>query len=259
MPDDMTTPMPGAPEGTEADTADQEGEVLEVVAMHATTTAIGSVSAEEFDASQCAIGSASVEGDASVEASIVGVLSASSAGVHQGGAAVMVVDGDVSIDQGGAQVIVAQSAGIEQGGVGVLVAGDASLARSWVGLMAARNATLSDDSRVIIDTRSALIIGGLLFGGLGFVGICMLVVGKRIASRVPHLPWNGHTRGGLMGGTHGGGDGRMAEMIRARMREMSAAGHGHDAHKMPDLPKIDLSKFDLPSIIETIAKLRHAG
>lgn len=223
-----------------------ENDVLEVVAMHASSTVLGSISAEEFDAEQCLIGSATVDGDASIGASVLGVLSANSVGVHQGGAAVMVVDGDASIDQGGAQVIVARSAGIEQGGVGVLVAGDAQLARSWVGVMAARNATLSDDSRVIIDAKAALIIGGLLFGGFGLVALAVLMAGRRVASRLPHMPWAGTAH-------HGGSlQGHMAKMMRARM-----GGASHMPH-MPSMP--DMSKMpDLSAIADLLAKVRKAA
>lgn len=170
--------MTEAPEASADAVYEDEYEVLEVTAMHASMTAIGSVMTEELEASQCAIGSASVDGDASLATSVVGVLSADSVGVHQGGAAVMIVDGDVSIDQGAAQVIVARTVGIDQGGVGTLVAGEANIARSWVGLMAARNATLSDDSRVIVDARSALIIGAGLLGGL-----CMLAAAIFMGAR----------------------------------------------------------------------------
>jgi hypothetical protein len=174
--DEMTMQTPGMPED---EMAGDESDVLEVVAMHASMTAIGSVSTEEFDASQCAIGTAAVDGDASIGASLIGVLSAGSVGVHQGGAAVMIVDGDVSIDQGAAQVVVARTVGIEQGGVGTLIAGEANLSRTWVGLMAARNATLSDDSRVVVDTRGALMIAGAVLGGLAMVAAAVSMGGRR--------------------------------------------------------------------------------
>jgi hypothetical protein len=162
-----------------AEMDEDEFDTLEVVAMHASMTAIGSVRAEEFDGTQCAIATAAVDGDASIGASVIAVLSANSVGVHQGGAAVMVVDGDVSIDQGAAQVVVARTVGIEQGGVGTLVAGEATLAHSWVGLMAARNATLSEDSRVVIDARSAIIVGAGLLGGLAAVACAIFLGGRR--------------------------------------------------------------------------------
>lgn len=176
---DLMADAAGAPEEDLADMADEEFDVLEVIAMHASMTAIASVRTEEFDAEQCAIATAAVEGDASIGASVVGVLSASSVGVYQGGAAVIVADGDVSIDQGAAQVIVARTVGIEQGGVGTLVAGEATLAHSWVGMMAARNATLSEDSHVIIEGRSVIIVAAALLGGLAAVACAIFFGGRR--------------------------------------------------------------------------------
>jgi hypothetical protein len=240
MSDTETGAMPGA-ESVSEDVAEvapeEEIGILEVVAMKAQATMIGTVSTEEFDATQCAIGSASVAGDASVSTSLMGVLSADSVGIHQGGAVVMVVDGDVSVDQGAAQVMVTRSAGLERGGVGVLVAGDASLAHSWVGIMAARNATLSDDSRVVIDTRSALIIGGLLFGGLGLVALGVYFAGRKIAQRMPRLP----------------------HMPHVHMPQMPQMSHMHLPTHMPDLSKIELPKIDVSAIMDMIARLRRAA
>jgi hypothetical protein len=168
------------PETDDVDMTDEEYDSLEVVAMNASMTAIGSVHTEEFEATQCAIGTASVDGDASIGASAIGALTADSVGVHQGFASLMIVDGDVSIDQGGAQLIVAQTVGIDQGAVGTLVAGEATLAHSWVGMMAARNVTLSEDSHVIVGTRAAFVIGAALLGGLAAVA-CALFFGERRA------------------------------------------------------------------------------
>lgn len=237
----------GMPEDLTDDMGEGFDEMLEVVAMHATTTVIGSVATEEFDAEQCLIGNAAVEGDASIGASFVGMVSADSVGIHQGGAAVIVVDGDASIDQGGAQVIVAQTVGIDQGGAALLVAGEANLARSWVGVMAARNATLSDDSRVLIDTRAALIIGGLLFGGLGLVACAVFMGARRVAARIPRLPFaRGRGHGMPMWYGHG-----RPSMPHVQMPDLP---------KMPDMPKMpDFSKLDLSAIADMVSKLRRAS
>jgi len=211
-----------------------DSDYVEVEMMEASMTAIGTVSTEEFEGTQCAIGSAAVEGDASISASAVGLLTAGSVGLHQAGAAVIVVDGDAAIEQGGAQLIVAQRVDMENAGALVMVAGEASVARGWVGLMAARNATISDDSRVIIDGRAALIIGGLLFGGLGLVALAIFLGARRMASRIPHLPSWAHT-----------------SAMQARLRHL----HMPDLPKVPDLPKLP----DMSAIADMVAKLRRAG
>jgi hypothetical protein len=226
---------------TEEEPLPQGGDVLEVETMEAQMTVIGSVSSSEFSAVQSLIGSASVAGDAEISASVLGMMTAGSADVQQGGAVLMMIDGDASIDQGGAQVIVAQRVDVESGGAGVLVTNEASLARSWVGIMAARNATLSDDSRVVIDTRAALIIGGLLAGGLGLVAVAVLLGARRLALHLPHMPFTGHAH--------------------PAMRALRSHGLPRVPHlQMPDIPKApDMPKMpDLSALADLVAKLRRA-
>jgi hypothetical protein len=165
-----------------------EEDLVEMDVMEASMTAFGSVNCGEFGASKSAVGSASVAGDADIERSVVGAISAESLSLTQGAALAMVVSGDAAVSQGGASVIVAKSVEIEKGAACCVVAGDASVARSWVGFMAARNAQISDDSRVIIDTRAGLIIGAFLFGGLGLLAVATYLGARRIAERMPHLP-----------------------------------------------------------------------
>jgi hypothetical protein len=244
-PDEMDLPV--MPDLSDADTtADEFGRLpgdevmvddsdyVEVEIMEASMTAIGTVSTEEFEGTQCAIGSAAVEGDASISASAIGIMSAGSVGLHQAGACVIVVDGDAAIEQGGAQLIVAQRVDMENAGACIMVSGEANVARSWVGLMAARNATISDDSRVIIDGRAALIIGGLLFGGLGLVALAVFLGARRMAARIPHLPSWAHT-----------------SAMQARLRHL----HMPDLPKVPDMPKLP----DMSAIADMIARLRHSA
>lgn len=234
---------PPYPPGTEADafaadgadTPDEDLEECEVFAvemMEATATALGSVSAIEFAARQSAIGSADVGGDAEVSGSLVGVVNAGSVGLYQGAAVVILANEDAAIEQGATQVLVTRSADLERSGAGVIVTREAHIARSWVGVMAARNATLSEGSRVLVDARAALIIGALLFGGLGLLAMGVYLGARHVAARIPHLPW---------------------------------AGHRHPAHRAlptPHLPRVQLPDMarlaDIPQLAGLIAKL-HRG
>jgi hypothetical protein len=228
------------PEGSNAEDEEMlEDDFVDVDIMEASMTAFGSVSCDEFSARASAIASAAVAGDAEISASVVAALTADSVALRQGGAMAMIVSGDAAVSQGGAQVIVARHVELESSGAGVLVAGDASVARSWVGFMAARNAEISDDSRVIIDTRAGLIIGGLLFGGLGLLAVAVYLGAHRISGRMPHLP-----RLPGMQGSHGM-HGHLHPQMHAHMHRPSLA----------DLPKLP----DMSAFTDMIAKLRNAG
>lgn len=185
MPDEFET---GAAAEGDVDEVVIVDEFVEVEIMEASMSAFGSVVCDEFDGRYSAIGSASVAGDAELGGSLVGAINAESVALRQGVAGAMVVSGDAAISQGCAPMVIAQSVEMESSGACMVVTGDASVARSWVGFMAARNATVSDDSRIIIDTRAGLIIGGLLFGGLGLLAVAVYLGARRIAERVPHLP-----------------------------------------------------------------------
>ena len=218
------------PDGfTAEDEATFDDDFVDVDIMEASMTAFARVSCDEFSARGSAIASASVAGDAEISGSLVAALSADSVALRQGGAVALIVDADAALSQSAAQVIVARHVELESSGAGILVTGDAAVARSWVGFMAARNAEFSDDSRVIIDTRAGLIIGGLLFGGLGLLAVAVYLGARCNSERMPHLP---HLRG----------------------------MHGH-AHPQMHLPSLaDLPKMpDIPAFADMIAKLRNAG
>jgi len=214
---------------TAEDEAMFDDDFVDVDIMEASMTAFARVSCDEFSARGSAIASASVAGDAEISASAVAALSADSVALRQSGAVALIVDADAALSQSAAQVVVARHVELESSGAGIVVTGDAAVARSWVGFMAARNAEFSDDSRVIIDTRAGLIIGGLLFGGLGLLAVAVYLGARRISERMPHLPH--------LPGMHG-----------------HALPHIHRPN-LADLPKLP----EMPAFADMIAKLRNAG
>jgi hypothetical protein len=214
------TMMPTAPAAEELDL---EPIVLEE--LHANMTAIGSAEAATLVASQSALGNVSVEGDAEVSASAVGGLSTiGSAAVRQSIVGAIMSDGEASLSQGMAPLIMAKRVDMSTSGACVVAADDVSVTKSWIGLMAARNATLSEDSRVVIDWRAALIIGALLMGGFAIVAVGVFLAGRRIADAL----------------------GRATDKLP-------------DLHNLPHMPDLSHLQADLPAIIARIAKMRRAA
>jgi hypothetical protein len=188
--------------------------------LHANMSALASVQTTALSSAQSALGSVSVEGDASIRTSAVGVMNAGTASVHQSLIGAVLTDGDATVSQSLTPLVAARKATLDNAASCMMVTGEASATRSWIGLMAARNATLSDDSRVIIDWKAALIIGVVLLGGFGLLAAAVFVAARRVAgavstaaSNLPHLP---------------------------------------HMPQLPDLPH-------LPEWAEKLARLRHAG
>lgn len=170
-----------------------ECDVVEVDVLEAKGAALASVSTVELAAKGSAIGKATVEGDAEVSGSLVGMVSAGSVGLYRGAAMVMVGDGESAIEQGFADIVVTRAIGMNKSGAGVVVANDASVARSWVGVMAARNATLSADSRVIIDAKALMVLVLALLGGMGALAFIVFPRARGMMRRSHmswrHMPW----------------------------------------------------------------------
>jgi hypothetical protein len=180
----------GDPPGSEELIDESECDVVEVDVLEAKAAALASVSTVELSAKGSAIGKASVEGDAEVSNSVVGMVNAGSVGLYRGAALVMVGDGESAIEQGFAEVVVSRAVGLNKSGAGVVVAGDASVARSWVGVMAARNAVLSGDSRVIIDMKAVLVLAAALLGGFGLIALAIYyLMPKRRMASLMRMDW----------------------------------------------------------------------
>jgi hypothetical protein len=167
-----------------------------VETMQVDTTAIANVTAGSLTATQSAIGSANVTGEAMVDTSFVGMVSSKgNASLKQGVACAIMAEGDVSISQGGGAVLVGKNVDIDQGGSCVMVSGETNASRSYVGLLLSRKASFSEDSRVLFDWKAALILAAVLLGGVGIVILALFLVWRMMTSRLhalsermPHLP-----------------------------------------------------------------------
>lgn len=192
MTDETTVPTGSA---IEDDALVEIDELIEIDVMEASMSCMGSVQTGELEAMACAIGSASVDGDAFVSASAAGLVTAGYAEVRQGLAGAVVSDGEAKVSQSFTPLISARRVDMAGSANCLTFADEASATRSWIGLVAARNVTVSDDSRVIIDWRGAIILGLFMLGGFGIVAAVVWLTGRRvigalsrISARIPHLP-----------------------------------------------------------------------
>lgn len=113
-----------------------------------------------------------VTGDADVNTSAIPILSVKGdVSFHQAYASAVIAGGTVEVRQSGAPLMLAKELKIKQGGGVVLIAGKAKVKRGFVGVLLAREATLSEDTRVLMDSKSAMIVGAALLGGLGLIAM----------------------------------------------------------------------------------------
>ncbi len=135
-----------------------------------------------------AIGLANVEGDAHISVSAVPIVRTSGgATFSQAYASAVIVGGDMQIHQAAAPVIVGKSLDATQVGAALMITGDTDIKRSTVGILLSRNANVSDDSRVLISTKAALIIAAAFLGGFAFVAIAMVMSARRVSQWRPHF------------------------------------------------------------------------
>lgn len=143
--------------------------------VQANLSAVLMAKADWFESIGSAVAIASVEGDAEINTSAVPLLIAKGdIDFHQAYASAVVAGAAVNVHQGGSPFMLAKQLKIEQGAGAVIVAGEATVERSFVGFILARNANVSEDSRVLLDGKSAAIIAAGLFGGLGLLAFSLM-------------------------------------------------------------------------------------
>ncbi|HEY5541412.1 MAG TPA: hypothetical protein VIL41_08165 [Coriobacteriia bacterium] len=158
--------------------------------IQANFSAIGTVDATSLSATGSVIGVASIDGDATITASVTpALLTRGDTTVQQSYVSAVIVGGggDTRVHQAFAPIIVGKTMDLTQAGGAVLVTGEADVKRSWVGIVIAPKATISEDSRVLISTKAALIIAAALFGGLGLVALAVTLGVRRVMSWRPSI------------------------------------------------------------------------
>jgi hypothetical protein len=156
--------------------------------IHASGSAIGSATAGSLTATASAIGLANIDGDAHISVSAVPILrTTGGATFSQAYASAVIVGGDMEIHQAAAPVIIGKALDATQLGAAVVVSGDTDIKRSTVGVLLSKSANVSEDSRVLISTKAALIIACAVFGGFAFVAIAMVMSARRISEWRPSI------------------------------------------------------------------------
>lgn len=155
--------------------------------LQATFSAVGQVATGSLEATGSALGMTTVEGDATLTASAAPlVFSHGDATVQQSYASAVIAGGGAftRIRQSAAPVMVGKTMEIEQSAAVAMVTGDAKLKKSWVGIIVAPSVDVSDDSRVLIETRGALIIAASILGGFALMTLAMVFGFRRASNRL---------------------------------------------------------------------------
>lgn len=191
MTSDETSAAPSVSEGSEfRQVGPRVAFGLEGDSVQANLSAIGKVRARSFSGTGSAIGVASVDGDATVTASMTpAVICRGDAMLQQSYVSAMIVSGggNTKVHQAASPLIVGKTVDLAQSAGGVVVTGSADVKSSWVGVVLSPKTVVSEDSRVIVSTKAALIIAAALFGGLGLVALAIALGVRRAMRWRPHV------------------------------------------------------------------------
>ncbi len=190
-----TSPTPAETGKTELpEIASHVSGTVESETIQANLSAIATAQAGSLEAVGSAVGFANISGDATVTASAAAVTYAKgNVTVRQSYTSAVLAGGDMDISQAGAPLIVGKQLSVQQGGALVMLSGEAAVSNGFVGILLSPKATVSEDSRVLIGPKAALIIAAALLGGFGVVALVMALGVRRVMSwrpqiNVPPLP-----------------------------------------------------------------------
>ena len=150
--------------------------------VQANLSAVGTVTAGTLSATGSMIGVAAIDGDATVTASAVpGLMTRGDMTFQQSYASAVIVGsgGETKIHQAAAPLIIGKTMDLSQVGACSLVTGSADVKNSWVGIVISPKTTVSDDSKVMISTGAAIIIGVAIFGGMGLIALAIGIAARR--------------------------------------------------------------------------------
>jgi hypothetical protein len=167
---------------------------LEAETLQANLSAIATAQTGSLEAVGSAVGFANVSGDATLTASASPIVySKGNISVRQSYTSAVLAGGDMDITQAGAPLIIGKQLNVQQGGALVMLTGESTVTNGFVGVLLSPKATISEESRVLIGTKAALIIAAALLGGFGLVALVMVLGVRRVMTwrpqiTVPQLP-----------------------------------------------------------------------
>jgi hypothetical protein len=192
---DMTEDEPGF-----ADLEDDEFEV-DLVTETLVGTAVGNLEADIVDATGCAFARASTS-DLGVGASAIGLAEVhGDAWARFSAVALAYAEGDITLSTSYTSALVAgdvvemrtslaplvagKEVSLNSSAACIAAGGEVSVENGWVGIVISPRATIGEGSRVLITPRVGLLIGALLFGGLGLVALAIYLGARRLAEWRP--------------------------------------------------------------------------
>lgn len=187
-PNPQSSEEPTTPEKEPPRVASHLSGHLEGASVQASLSAVGTAHAEEFEAVGSAVGFISAGGDATITASCAPIVHAKGdIHIRQAYTSAVIAGGDMEISQSVAPIILGKKLSVHQGGGVVLFAGKAKVRSGFVGVLLTPNAAISDDSRVLVSTRAALIIAAALLGGFALVAVVIALGARRVMSWRPNI------------------------------------------------------------------------
>jgi hypothetical protein len=162
--------------------------------IQANLSAIATAQTGSLEAVGSAVGFANITGDATLTASASPIVYAKgNISVRQSYTSAVLAGGDMDISQAGAPLIIGKQLSVQQGGALVMLSGESTVSNGFVGILLSPKATVSQDSRVLIGPKAALIIAAALLGGFGIVALVMVLGVRRVMTwrpqiNVPPLP-----------------------------------------------------------------------
>jgi hypothetical protein len=158
-------------------------------AMRANMSAIATADVGDLQTAGTLMGVTTVGNDAEIATSATGLMSVQGdVNAHQAVSWGVICKGDVKVDQGASMVTIAHDYKLESGLSGTVIATEATISRGWVGFLLAPRATISDDSRVLIATPGALIIGGAILVGFALLAMAGVRTARNAIMYRPKLP-----------------------------------------------------------------------